>query len=986
MHGIIKLWDVATGSELLTLPGDEVGVDSVAFSPDGRTLASSGYKEIELWDVATGRELKTLAGHTEGVKFVAFSPDGLSLASGGSDRTIKLWDVATGRELRTLRVHTSVATSVAFSPDGRTLASGSGEGDKTIKLWDVATGRELRTLPGHRDWIVSVAFSPNGRTLASGSYRTIILWDVATGRELRTLVGHNGWANSVAFNPDGLSLASGGEDRTIKLWKVATGRELRTLGGYASLARPVSFSPDGNILATGETGDSNDTIKLWDVATGRELRTLEKGTRASSVVFSPDGGTLTCVSPSDVKTIKLWDVATGRELKTLPGHTEAKGVESVAFSPDGRTLASGGSDYTIKLWEVASGRELRTLKGHTIRGYYYDIESVAFSPDGRTLASGSSDGTVSLWEVASGRELRTLGEPHYGEVWFVAFSPDGLTLASGGADFNYAVKLWDVATGRELRALGEPYKHVTFVAFSPDGRTLASGRSDNTLKLWDAVTGRDLRTLAGDGFGGHIAFSPDWLRIAAVRGNGTVGLWDFHTGAEVLSLISFADGEWVSITPEGYYKSSAKGDQYLNVRVGNRVYGIDQWRRTFDQPKIVEAALRTGDTRQAIASVLGNVPATDLIAGTIPEPPSIEVRSPASGSTLSTASAEVAFVVEDAQRPIESVSIVVNGRKVVGSGDREVRPQAPGTALTKLVIPSGRRRLDLAVPVRLDPGSNRIEVSAFNGIAEARKVVEVSFSAPPSIAASILPNLWLLAIGVNHYESPQFTSLGYAVEDATAVAEAFAKQQGKVFGEVHTLLITDKSQLKPTFANITDNLNYLKKAGQFDVVLFFVAGHGLVDSSGDFYFLPNNAALDDEGGLRRSLAVSWRELKSVLDVPAKKIILLDACHSEGVTGRKTRDVESDMLVRELQDTRGLIISSSRGKELSQESAQWKHGAFTYALLEGLGGKAPSSNGKITLLDLAAYVSRRVPELTNGAQHPITDTAGGYELFELVQSH
>jgi predicted NACHT family NTPase len=172
----------------------------------------------------------TLSGHTDYVNSVAFSPDGRLLASGSSDKTIKLWDVATGSLVRTLSGHTWSVFSVAFSPDGRLLASGS---YREIKLWEVATGSEVRTLSGHVSDVTSVAFSPDGRLLASGSFDTTInLWDVATGSLVRTLPDSRASVYSVAFSPDGRLLASGSLEETIKLWDVTTGSLVRTLTGH----------------------------------------------------------------------------------------------------------------------------------------------------------------------------------------------------------------------------------------------------------------------------------------------------------------------------------------------------------------------------------------------------------------------------------------------------------------------------------------------------------------------------------------------------------------------------------------------------------------------------------------------------------------------------------------------------------------------------------------------------------------------------------
>ena len=266
----------------------------------------------------------------------------------------------------------------------------------------------MSTLAGHTDSVCSVAFSPDGRTLASGSVdNTIKLWEVATGREVRTLAGDTKSVQCVAFSPDGRFLTTESSGN-VKLWEVATGREVRTLNlgdfndpfhGVPDANRlnsqpeeyQVSFalSPDGRSVASSETLDKS--IKLWDVATGHEVRTLgvPSGVQfVESLAFSPDGSTL--ASGSGVGTVKLWKVLTGSEVLSLAGH--AGSVRSVAFSPDGRTLASGSSDKTIRLWEVSTGNEVRTLTGHTD-----EVRCVTFSPDGHTLASGSNDKTIKLW-------------------------------------------------------------------------------------------------------------------------------------------------------------------------------------------------------------------------------------------------------------------------------------------------------------------------------------------------------------------------------------------------------------------------------------------------------------------------------------------------------------------------------------------------------------------------------------------------------------
>jgi WD40 repeat protein/uncharacterized caspase-like protein len=529
-------------------------------------------------------ELVVQTGHASLVISVAFSPDGRLIATGSADNTIKLWDAATGNQLRSVEGHTGPVNSVAFSPDGNVIASGSW--DKTIKLWDVATGNQVRSLEGHTGYVNSVAFSPDGNVIASGSGdKTIKLWDAATGKQLRSVEGHTGEVNSVAFSPDGKWIASGSQDKTIKLWDAATGKQLRSLEGYTGGVNSVTFSPDGKVIASGSqvkapvagwdltarnilgeslSGGKDKTIKLWDAATGKELRSLEGHTGdVNSVAFSPDGKMI--ASGSQDKTIKLWDAATGKQLRSLEGQRGTQSlfgqgdtgyVFSIAFSPDGRVIASV-NQFLTPLWDAATGKQLRSLERHTTQ-----VDAVTFSPDGKVIASSTGgDGMIKLREAATGMQLHSL--PAYG-VHSVAFSPDGKVIASGDFAFvNKTIKLWDAATGRQLRSLEGHTGVVTSVAFSPDGKVIASGSWDKTIKLWDAATGKQLRSLEGHTeWVNFVAFSPDGKWIAS--GGSTIKLWDAATGKQLRSLDTLTASS-VAFSPDSKVIASGGFDKTVKL-------------------------------------------------------------------------------------------------------------------------------------------------------------------------------------------------------------------------------------------------------------------------------------------------------------------------------------------------------------------------------------------------------------------------------------
>ena len=552
----VWLYEAATSRALALLP-TESAVHSVSFSLDGTLAAGVDNGRVELWEVETGERIGALRHGDRGFSTVAFSPDGATLATGSVDQVIKVWDVATWQEVGTWEVQerSLAPPPVAFSPDGTRLASGGPDG--TVRLWDVAAQEEVATLQGHTGWVGSVSFSPDGGLLASGGDdHTVRLWDAATQAQVATLEGHTFYVVSVAFSPpDGATLASGSWDGTVRLWDLATHQEMSMLqhGGWGNPSRTVGFSRDGATLVY-SAGDG--TVLLRNLETGNTaLVSGHTGPRSlSSMALSPDGVLLAAgYQYSDgTGAVRLWDVATRTPVATLQ---DVKSVHSVVFSPDGALLASGGGGGRVSLWDMATRTSTVTLERHSDA-----VRSVAFSPDGALLASSdrARNGTVRLWDVGTRELIGTLEE----STTSVALSPpDGALLASAGGFGDKTVKLWDVKN-RDLIGTLESHRHgVETVVFSPDGRTLASGSLDATVKLWDVTTRTPVATLQDVNRVYSVVFSPDGALLASGSEVGTVSLWDVPTKERTAILEGHRDRvHSVAISRDGATLASGAWD------------------------------------------------------------------------------------------------------------------------------------------------------------------------------------------------------------------------------------------------------------------------------------------------------------------------------------------------------------------------------------------------------------------------------------------
>ncbi len=947
----LKVWDITTKATERDLGPTAKDYSPIRFSRDGRLIALSENYAVKLWETASGRELPTLNVPNNGVfaetggAFVGFSNDGKRVATGGFGTQTLLWDTETGKQIQTMKGRSNLPYAVAFSADGNQLSAGG------RTRWDLRAGRGLRLTASPSDKLLGWP-SPDGKLVAmfTPNNSTITILETPSGRQLQALTRTNttDGVNKVRFSPDGHSLVAiymespsaqqigrlAPPQNQVKVWDVTSGRELQTLT-LSSSPHEIGFSSDSRVLATVA---SPGEVVLWDVTSGARLRELSTPKTGPTSPLPNPGSipNLGKIKPGSLPNIanmpNLADMTAmmNNMLGTMAAGTLGRSVTSVAFSPDGHVVATGG------------------------------VESKS-NFDFATAVANSQKSSKSKKPQDPQDFLKDLKVEAVGQVLF-----------------------WDAATGQQLGVIKGHAKGVNSVVFSRDGKLLASSATDNTIKIWDVASKRELRTLVGHSANiESMDFSPDGRLLASASDEGSTFLWDTNTGEHLLTLVSLDDGgEWMVVTPEGLFDGTPASWNQILWRYNQDTFNVAPIEWFFNEfyypglladifagkrPRVAQDVSKK-DRRQPIAKL--------SLAGD---------AAPAGGIAARTVKVkiDIADAAADKDHPQGSgardVRLFRNGSLIkVWHGD----------AL------KGQTAVTLEQEVTLIAGPNRLTAYAFNQDNVKSKDANLFLTGADSlkragtawvIAVGVNEytnsqyNLkYAVADAQSFAEELRRQQMQVARFDHVEVIPLLNENATKanILSALHRLAGASMALEPPTLK--AGPLDRIKRAEPEDAVIIYFAGHGTAQGQ-RFYLIPhdlgytgNRGALD-ESGLKTILSHSISDLEledSVEGLAAGSLLMvIDACNSGQAleAEEKRRGPMNSKGLAQLAYEKGMyILTAAQSYQAALEAAQFGHGLLTYALVEeglktGVADNQPK-DGIVSAREWLDFATERVPQM------------------------
>jgi WD40 repeat protein len=939
------------------------------------------------WAQTTEPVLRVEVGaHNAGIWGIALDSSNRILVTGSEDKTARVWDISgRGELLRILRPPVGGGEdgqifAVALSPDAGTVACGGRtgsvqQGDACVYLFDRTTGALTRRLGGLPGYVQHLAYTSDGRFLAvslgKGGMRLYRLPEYTLAAEDAEYGDLCRWAQS---DPSGSRLATGSMDGFVRLYDLSTlasadGSSPRTIAPVSKIRPPggqrpwgLAFSPDGTRLAVGQHLSPNvDVLAVKGNSLEHAYSPDTKGVRGApgtdlrSVAWSFDGRFLYAGGYYVVKgvyQIRKWVDGGRGGYKDLPVGVNLPVLCFLSPRTGGIVYCSRDGSFGM-----LNDRDEATLGGpKAIPSHNANHEGFLLSPDGSGVQFayewlGKSPALFSVNERRLTDASSSLWAGLKASFTFKAPITDGLEVSDWKTSLSPKLK------GNPLPLKNEPSESL---AVLPDRSAFLLGTS-LALRLFDP-SGKELwgRRTPGAAWGVN---TNGQLAVAAL-GDGTIRWFRISNGNEILAFFPHKDQKrWVLWTPSGYYDASPGGEDFIGWHVNNGkeraadFFPISRFRSKYYRPDVIDQVLKTLDEKEALRLAneeSGRKPAPAAASVREILPPVVAIVSPVDGTEVSGAAVTVRYAVRS-QEPATGVKVLVDGRPVSPQGDAK-----PGKEGGELKIPVPQRDCEVSLIAE-----NR------HGAGEPATVrLRWKGAKPQEDEFQIKSKLYVLAVGVSQYQDPELR-LGLAAKDALDFGEVWKNQKGKLYAGVEVRVLSDAQATK---GNIVDGLEWLQRqVTQKDVAVLFLAGHGVNDPNGMFYFLPVDAELEK---LKRTGIAQSDVVSTVAAIPGKVLVFMDACHSGNLMGKVKRRAPLDIsaAINELAaaENGAVVFSSATGRQYALENPEWGNGAFTKGLVEGIRGKADyRSTGRITINMLDLYVSERVKELTQGQQTPTT---------------
>jgi WD40 repeat protein len=951
----LKVWDVTTKQTERDLASTAQDYSLIKFSRDGRLLALSEGYTIKLWDLVSGRELPSLSVPNLGVftqnggVFVSFSADGKKAATGGFGTPTLLWETETGKQLLPMKGRSNMAYAVAFSADGNQLSAGG------RTRWDLRTGRGLRITPAPSDKLFGIP-APDGKRIAmfAPNNNAITILETTTGRRLQTLTrsATGGGVDRVSFSPDGHLLAA-------RYMEDQSSQGPRTIGGLPS-----------------------SQVKIWDVTSGREVQTLTLATAPTEVGFTSDGRALITVggqvTVGGQGEVVLWDIASGNRLRSFAATGTTTPAASQGSLPNLGSLPNMGKPGSMPTMPAMpnmadmSSMITNMLGTMTAGTMGRSVTSVAFSPDGRTLATGGVESKSNFDMAAMMSNAGQKNSKNKKPTDPQDFLKDLKVETTGQA------LLFDVATGQQVGAIKGHGKGVTDVAFSRDSKTLASSSTDNTIKIWDVATKRELCTLTG-----HTAniesmdFSPDGRLLASASDDGSTFLWDTNTGEHLLTLISLDDGgEWIVVTPEGLFDGTPTSWNQILWRYDQDTFNvapIEWFFNEFYYPGLLADifAGKRPHVAQDVSKKDRRQPIVKLsIAGEQPSVGSIATRTV-------KVKIEVTDAAADKDHPqgsgAQDLRLFRNGSLIkVWHGD----------------VLKGQGSTTIEEEITVIAGQNRLTAYAFNKDNVKSEDAKLSLPGADSLKRAGTAWIIAVGVN-EYANAQYNLKYAVADAQSFAEEVRLRQTQVGRFDRVEVIPLLNANAIKANILSAlkrlagaaeptlkAELLNRLKRAEPEDAVIIYFAGHGTAQGQ-RFYLIPHDLGYTgdrgelNESGLSAILShsISDLELEEAVEglAAGSLLMVIDACNSGQAleAEEKRRGPMNSKGLAQLAYEKGMyILTAAQSYQAALEAAQLGHGLLTYALVEeglktALADNEPK-DGLLSAREWLDFATERVP--------------------------